>query len=443
MFAALVTRRFEVIMPKENNKDTRESRKQSMHRAREERQIRLLLASLAGVVALILLVLGIGYYQENVGKLENSIAVVNGTTIKVRDYQVRLRYESGGLLSSLDQGQKSLEQISSDPSTAFLRNYLLQQIAEIQRELITLPRNVMERMVDDELVRQEAERLQIRVQAEEVDEAVEKLFLYQRATRTPTEGPSPTATRTVTPTLTPTVTRTPTITPTPTGTITPTTPTLTPTLGPTDTPFPTATPVSYQSYLDERKKYLESLNKNTQMSEADFRKIIEINLLREKLQEKLAEQVETTAEQVNTRHILLKTYAEAETVVERLKKGEDFAKIAQDVSQDPGSKETGGDLGWTRRGQFVPEFENVAFALKPGDISTPVTSTFGVHIIQVLARDQNRPLDEAQLTQRKSGALTDWLQKTRFAAKVERYYDERYVPAEVKKVVEQLLRQSQ
>ena len=72
-----------------------------------------------------------------------------------------------------------------------------------------------------------------------------------------------------------------------------------------------------------------------------------------------------------------------------------------------------------------------------------MTSTFGVHIIQVLGHEQTRPLDDAQLAQRKGVALTDWLQKARLTAKIERYYDERYVPPEVKKVVDQLLRAGQ
>jgi peptidyl-prolyl cis-trans isomerase SurA len=74
----------------------------------------------------------------------------------------------------------------------------------------------------------------------------------------------------------------------------------------------------------------------------------------------------------------------ADSLVWALKLGAEFAVAARRFSQDPGSKEQGGDLGWFRRGQMVPAFETAAFSLKPGIISTPVETPFGFHIIQVL-----------------------------------------------------------
>ena len=66
-----------------------------------------------------------------------------------------------------------------------------------------------------------------------------------------------------------------------------------------------------------------------------------------------------------------------------LRRGADFATAAKRFSQDPGSKDQGGSLNWFRRGVMVPEFERVAFSLKPGVVSDPVESPFGYHIIQV------------------------------------------------------------
>jgi len=73
----------------------------------------------------------------------------------------------------------------------------------------------------------------------------------------------------------------------------------------------------------------------------------------------------------------------ADSIVRELRKGADFVTAAKRFSQDPASRDQGGDLGWTRRGQFVPEFERVAFQLKTGQISDPVETPFGYHIIQV------------------------------------------------------------
>jgi peptidyl-prolyl cis-trans isomerase SurA len=75
--------------------------------------------------------------------------------------------------------------------------------------------------------------------------------------------------------------------------------------------------------------------------------------------------------------------AQADSIVLELRRGADFATAARRFSQDPGSRDQGGSLNWFRRGVMVPEFEKVAFALKPGVISDPVESPFGYHIIQV------------------------------------------------------------
>nr|MBA3522428.1 peptidylprolyl isomerase [Gemmatimonadales bacterium] len=78
-----------------------------------------------------------------------------------------------------------------------------------------------------------------------------------------------------------------------------------------------------------------------------------------------------------------RTRAKADSIVGELRKGRDFATAAKRFSQDPGSREQGGSLNWFRRGVMVPEFERVAFGLRPGVISDPVESPFGYHIIQV------------------------------------------------------------
>ncbi len=100
-------------------------------------------------------------------------------------------------------------------------------------------------------------------------------------------------------------------------------------------------------------------------------------------------------ESVKARHILIrvpqgadkKQWDEAkkkiEGIIARLKKGEDFAKLAKEYSEDPGSKNRGGDLGYFTKGRMVPEFEKAAFALKKGEISGPVKTAFGYHVIKV------------------------------------------------------------
>ena len=85
--------------------------------------------------------------------------------------------------------------------------------------------------------------------------------------------------------------------------------------------------------------------------------------------------------EIHARHILLPDEAAAKAALERVKKGEDFAKVATELSKDPGAE--GGDLGWFTKERMVPEFSEVAFKMEPGQISDPVKSQFGWHIIKV------------------------------------------------------------
>ena len=89
------------------------------------------------------------------------------------------------------------------------------------------------------------------------------------------------------------------------------------------------------------------------------------------------------ADKIRCAHILVEKQSQALAVLERLKKGEDFAKVAQEVSQD-GSRRRGGDLGWFGHGVMVREFEKAAFSLQKGQISEPVKTQFGYHIIKRL-----------------------------------------------------------
>jgi peptidyl-prolyl cis-trans isomerase D len=105
-------------------------------------------------------------------------------------------------------------------------------------------------------------------------------------------------------------------------------------------------------------------------------------------------------EQVHARHILIsaregeddtEARKKAESVLARLKAGEDFGQLAKAVSEDPGSAVKGGDLGFFERGQMVPEFESVAFSLPPGQTSELVKSPFGFHIINVIEKTTTKP----------------------------------------------------
>jgi peptidyl-prolyl cis-trans isomerase D len=117
----------------------------------------------------------------------------------------------------------------------------------------------------------------------------------------------------------------------------------------------------------------EQLARNEAVSEAD---------LRTAYQDRLAKMTES--EQRRASHILVKTREEAQKIALDLQKNPNrFAELAKKESQDPGSAEKGGDLGWFGRGMMVKQFEDAAFGMKQGETSGPVQSEFGFHIIRV------------------------------------------------------------
>ncbi|MBI4016064.1 MAG: peptidyl-prolyl cis-trans isomerase [Candidatus Aenigmarchaeota archaeon] len=87
--------------------------------------------------------------------------------------------------------------------------------------------------------------------------------------------------------------------------------------------------------------------------------------------------------QVHAKHILVKTEQDANSILFDLRQGKDFDEVAKEKSLCPSGKK-GGDLGWFGRGMMVKEFETAAFLMKPGELSKPVKTQFGWHIIKVV-----------------------------------------------------------
>lgn len=172
-----------------------------------------------------------------------------------------------------------------------------------------------------------------------------------------------------------------------------------------------------------RDAYFER-NVRTAVSSADARKVYDQQVSGAKPEEEL-----------RARHILVETEQQAKEVFEKIAHGEDFTRMAKEHSKDPGSKDDGGDLGYFGRGQMVPQFEEAAFKLKKGDISDPVQTQFGWHLIKIEDRrargappfEQVKDRLLASMIHRKAQEVATSLREK---AKLE------YIDAEIKKQIE-------
>lgn len=141
-------------------------------------------------------------------------------------------------------------------------------------------------------------------------------------------------------------------------------------------------------------------------------------------------------EEVRARHILVETEAQAKEIFEKIGHGGEFEKLAKEHSKDPGTKDEGGDLGYFGRGQMVPQFEEAAFKLKKGDVSLPIQSQFGWHLIKLEDKRERKPppfdtVKERILASMIHRKAQEVVGQMRGKAKIE------YIDADIRKQVEE------
>ncbi|HKJ39970.1 MAG TPA: peptidylprolyl isomerase [Anaerolineales bacterium] len=382
---------------------------------REQKQVALVRTIAFVMFGLIALLLAYGYIDLNYLQLQKPVAEVNGEKITITQWQERVQIQRVNLANLYQRYQVFQQQFGLD---------VTQQIQEVEYYLNSPEATgqlVLDQMIDEALIRQEAEKRGITVSEEEVDQAIKETYrFFPDGTPVPTITPTAfeyptltsqqltlypataTPTKFLTSTPAPTSTQDPALPPTATSTAAPPTPTFVP-----EDVTPTATAFTLEGFQSEYQSTVDQFE-IFGISEATLRSTYKNDLLRKKLAEVISADVPTVEEQVWARHILLGDPSLAGTVSLLLAQGEDFAKAARNYSTDTGSGAQGGDLGWFGRGAMVPEFEEAAFSQEIGVVGEPVQSQFGYHIIQVLAR-QELPLSETQLQQNRDIAFSDWL----------------------------------
>ncbi|MFZ2489679.1 MAG: peptidylprolyl isomerase [Anaerolineae bacterium] len=402
-------------MAKRRNVERSEpSRKETAMTRRERERARQLTLVVSAVVGVALLLLAVALLYQAIILPASAVATVNGEKISTRSLGVESRFSQYQQINQLQYFQQLEQQFGG-------QGFFTSQIQQITSQLSnneTLANTVMENMIDQTLVEQLAKSNDISVGEAELQARLESFIASQQGFVT---APDATATAEALAAATPTPSPTPSPTPTSTLAIT-----ATAVLTPTATPAPT--PTAHLQTTDEFNTGLENVLANVsegaKISENQVRAIyiaaLRNEILTEKLQEKLGDQMPLQGEQVHARHILISVAADASdsdreaalnkaiSITTRLRNGEDFVTLAQKYSDDTGSATNGGDLGFFGRGQMVAEFEEVAFSQALNQISDPVKSQFGYHIIETLEKTPGTP------------NFTQWLQDQKAQAKITR-----------------------
>ncbi|MER2600372.1 MAG: peptidylprolyl isomerase [Caldilineales bacterium] len=392
---------------------TEPSRKVAAMTKQERERARVLTIVVGVVLGVTLLLLAAALLYQTVIFPQSAVASVSGEKISTKTLEDQTRFSQYQLINQLQNLIQFENQI--DPGGA--QGFFTSQKQQLRSQLAnneSLTNSVMEEMIDNTLVRQLAAQNNIEASEAEITARLEALVASQQGFVT---APDATATAEALAAATATPSPTPSPTPTTTAGIT-----LTAVLTPTATPEPTPT-VHVQTadeYTTALDQLMAGISTGSGVSQATvlsiYRSLLQNEILTEKLQEKLGDQMPLEGEQVHARHILVSVatdasdadrelaLAKAISITQRIKDGEDFATLAQQYSDDTGSGAQGGDLGFFGRGQMVTEFENAAFSLSIGQISEPVLSQFGYHIIEVLETNPGSPSFTAWLQEQKSQA---------------------------------------
>ncbi len=209
-----------------------------------------------------------------------------------------------------------------------------------------------------------------------------------------------------------------------------------------------------QQYFGGKEDEFQKNLKSQGLTVEQVRSEIESQLLSEKIYAKVTSDVKVPDAEVadyynkhkadykvagsrDVRHILVAKKARADDIHGQLEGGENFAALAKKYSTDPGSKENGGKLT-VRKGETVPEFDKVAFSLKKGELSAPVKTQYGYHIIEALSdvkppsqtplKDVKEQIRQQLLQEQRQKAITDWSKETTEEFKDKIAYQVGYAP---------------
>ncbi len=372
------------------------------HIARADREQTLRNRILGGAGLTLLLVIGLltyGWVQVNVIQPPQPVAIVNGQEISTGTFRDRVKLVQYNLQSQYSSLASILAAVGDDPQARSTYQSQLNNVTQQLGNPLFVGSSVLDGLIQEVLVEQEAKRRGILVTEQDLDQAIEENFGFSEqpavlASASPSI-PSPTASE---------------VSPTPSQS------------GPTPSaPSPTpgaavATPYTRDLFERNYQAFLTNLG-SFGVNESAVRSELQAQLYRERLGPTFEAGVPRVQEQVWARHILVAEETLAADLLEQARSGADWEVLAAENTTDEAGKANGGDLGWFARGRMVEPFEAAAFAGQVGDIVGPVQSDFGWHIIEILGHE-DRELTDSDFRSAVALAFDAWLSKSREASEI-------------------------
>lgn len=159
---------------------------------------------------------------------------------------------------------------------------------------------------------------------------------------------------------------------------------------------------------------------SNQYTEAELREALENSIITNRVRDSVIAELGEAVEHVHARHILVATEAEAQSVLDRLSAGEDFSALAAELSLDVTTREFGGDLGWFIREELLDvTLADTAFAIGEGEITGPVVTRLGYHILQTIEKEE-RTIEPERMPLLVENVFNRWLEEQLLAADIER-----------------------
>lgn len=317
-----------------------------------------------------------GFVQVRVVQPEQPVVIIGDGEITTAEFQGRVRLAQWNLTNQYTNVQQILQILGNDPETFSTYQSQLTNIAQQLANPLFVGSSILDLLIEEELIEQEAGRRGIDVDEAEIDKLLEERLGYFGEQEPSTPAPAADG-----------------------------------------TPSPTATPYTRELFESNFEAYLTNVGAFG-VDESTLRGEARAFLMRDLLEAEFLDEVEGTQEQVWARHILVEEEDLAADLLARIQDGEEWGDIASEFSIDESNKDQGGDLGWFGLGRMVEPFEEAAFAGEIGEIVGPVETAFGWHLIEVLGHE-DRELDASAFGVAVSQALDSFIAEARETEEIE------------------------